>query len=32
MRADDAIEIDTTGVAIEDVIARVLAIVNERQG
>jgi cytidylate kinase len=32
MRADDAIEIDTTGVAIEDVIARVLAIVSERQG
>ena len=30
-RADDAVEIDTTGLSIEDVIERVLALVAERQ-
>jgi cytidylate kinase len=30
-RAADAVEIDTTGVAIEDVIERVLALVDERR-
>jgi len=31
MRAGDAVEIDTTGLAVEDVIQRVLALVGERQ-
>ena len=31
MRAGDAVEIDTTGVPIEDVIERVLALVAERR-
>jgi cytidylate kinase len=30
-KADDAVEIDTTGVAIDDVIERVLALVEERR-
>jgi len=32
MKADDAVYIDTTGVPVEDVVARVLALVRDRQG
>jgi len=32
VKAADAVYIDTTGLAIEDVVARVLALVRERQG
>ncbi len=32
MKADDAVYIDTTGLPVEDVVARVLALVQERQG
>jgi cytidylate kinase len=31
-QAADAVYIDTTGVAVEDVVARVLALVHEKAG
>lgn len=32
VKADDAVYIDTTGVPVEDVVARVLALVHDKQG